>query len=71
MKVLHLIWKGIKGFGMFWRNFLIGDAPEIAIGVVIILTITYLLRESHIVVEIILPLAVISLLTISVWRKAR
>ena len=66
--MIQLVWRGIKGFGAFWVDFLIGDSPEIAVGVVIILGISFIVRGSPLASAIILPVAVISLLTYSLWR---
>ena len=65
---LGLIWKGIKGFGLFWVDFIIGDSPEIAIGVVIILGVAFAIRSSEIGSAIVIPAAVILLFTFGVWR---
>ncbi len=65
---LRLIWNGLKSFGGFWKNFLIGDSPEIAIGVVIILGIAFAVHGSATVAAVIVPLSVFTLLIGSVWR---
>ncbi len=70
-KSLEILWKGLKSFGLFWKNFLIGDAPEIALGVIFILAIAFLLRKSVLTAEIVIPVAVILLLFGAIWRKTR
>jgi hypothetical protein len=67
-KVFRLVWNGLKSFGLFWKNFLIGDSPEIAVGVLIILGIAFGVRGSPIAAAVIVPLAVFVLLTGSIWR---
>ena len=46
MKILKTIWKYTKSFLLFWQDFLVGDSPELAVGVLIILGTAYLLRKS-------------------------
>jgi hypothetical protein len=65
---VKIIWRGLKGFGAFWVDFLIGDSPEIAVGVVIILVIAFLLQHTPLAAAIILPVGVVSLLTFSLFR---
>ena len=48
MKILKLIWGFIKSFGLFWKDFLVGDSPELALGVIIILGVAYLLHNTGI-----------------------
>ena len=77
-KIFGLIWKGVKGFVLFWVDFIIGDSPEIAIGVVIILGIAFVLRSPPEVVgvstppnvkaAIIIPAASVLLLIFGVWH---
>ena len=71
-KLLMLVWKGIKSFGLFWKEFLIGDAPEIAFGIVIILGLAILLSHFYLAaVELTIIILAILLLIASVWRRAR
>lgn len=63
-----LVWRGIRAFGPFWWDFLIGDSPEIAIGVVLILGIAFAVRTSTMVAAVVVPVAVILLLALSAWR---
>ena len=69
-KILDGIWLGIKSFGLFWKDFLIGDTPEIALGVVVILGVAVLLRHYPIIIEFIMILLAIFLLIATVWRRA-
>ena len=41
-KPLKQPWKAIRGFFAFWKDFLVGDSPVLALGVIIILAIAYL-----------------------------
>jgi len=71
MKILKTIWKYTKSFLLFWQDFLVGDSPELAVGVLIILGTAYLLRKSGAWdVAAVVALALI-LMIITVWRKTR
>jgi len=65
------IWKRIKGFFLFWKDFLVGDSPVLALGVLIILGVAYLLRGSAILAPVITIVLVLVLMTFAVWQKAR
>lgn len=67
-KALKVIWRAIRAFALFWVDFIVGDSPEIAVGVVFILALAFLLHSHTPAAAIFIPLAVILLLTFSVWR---
>ncbi len=69
MKLLRTIWKLIKSFGLFWKDFLVGDSPELAVGVLIILAVGYLLRNSSTADAISVIVLVLVLMIIAIWRK--
>lgn len=71
MKILKSIWKFIKAFGLFWKDFLVGDSPELALGVLIILGAAILLRNSPTIAGITIVVLVVLLAFLTVWRKAR
>ena len=64
----------IRGFAMFWWDFLVGDTPEITVAVVAIIGVTALLSESaHVNAAAIvaLPLLAVVALAVSVQRARR
>ena len=64
----------IKGFGMFWWDFLVGDTPELFLAAVAILGIVALVSLSahaNTVAVIVLPVLVIASLGLSVLRGVR
>jgi hypothetical protein len=71
MKILKTIWKFIKGFFLFWKDFLVGDSPELALGVLIILGTAHLLRHSAVLDVIVIVVLALILMIITVWRKTR
>jgi hypothetical protein len=71
MKIIKIFWKFIKSFLLFWKDFLVGDSPELALGVLIILGVAYWLHNSGIRDVIVITALAIILMIITVWRKTR
>jgi hypothetical protein len=69
--------KYVKGFFAFWYDFIVGDAWEVAVGVVLALLGAYLLSRyapgpaTSAGLAILLPIVIMSLLTYSIWRVPR
>lgn len=64
----------VKGFAMFWWDFLVGDTPELFIAVLVIIGVVSLLSvvgHFNAVAVVVLPLLAISALAISVRRAQR
>jgi hypothetical protein len=65
--------KYIRGFFAFWYDFIIGDAWEVAAGVVLSLILLYAGLQyfgpgAIVYATILLPLAIAVLVTFSIWR---
>ncbi len=58
----------IKSFFAFWKDFLIGDCPEVAAGTLAVLGIALGLHSTRVLVAIIVPVAILLLLAFSVRR---
>lgn len=66
--------RAIRAFGRFWWEFLVGDTPELFVGVLVILGLVALVCRDpglRTVAAALLPLAVVALLSVSIWRAAR
>jgi thiamine transporter ThiT len=61
----------VKSFGAFWYDFVVGDDPVVAIGVVVALAATAGLVALDVPAWWLLPLAVTALLVISLRRATR
>jgi hypothetical protein len=73
-RVASLLGRALKGFGMFWWDFLVGDTPEITIVVILILGVVALASEVghlNVLAYVALPVLAITALTISVARARR
>ncbi len=58
----------LKAFGLFWWDFLAGDAPELAFGVLLILGIVFLSRSMGVGTLVLIVCGVVLLLTVSSVR---
>jgi hypothetical protein len=70
-KVVSAIWKGVKGFFSFWKDFLVGDSPVLALGVMVIVSVAYLLRGFAFLAPVTIIVLVLALLVFTIWQKAR
>jgi hypothetical protein len=61
----------LKAFGLFWYDFVIGDDWSVAAGVVIALALTAVISRTSAPAWWILPVVVVVLLPVSVWREIR
>ena len=64
----------VKGFAMFWWDFLVGDTPELFVAVIVIIGVVTLLSVAghfNTAAVIALPLLAVSALAISVRRAQR
>jgi hypothetical protein len=70
----HLVARLLKGFGMFWWDFLVGDTPELFVAALTIIGVVALLSEAgHFngAAVTALPLLAVLALAISVRRAVR
>ena len=67
--------KYVVAFGRFWYDFIVGDAWEIALGVILALAaVAALMRFAHDIESVLGPLfalAVMALLAASLWAESR
>jgi hypothetical protein len=68
---MSLLISWIVGFGRFWYHFIVGDDWTLALGVVVGLAITGILKSSGIQAWWLVPILVIAMLGISLRRAAR
>jgi hypothetical protein len=62
---------GLRAFGAFWWDFIVGDDWRVAVGVVVALAVTGFLAAKDLPAWWFLPLAVLALLTASLARAVR
>jgi len=61
---------------LFWKDFLVGDSPvgdspELALGVLIILGVAYWLHNSGVWDVVAIVMLALILMVVTVWRKTR
>lgn len=62
----------LRVFGRFWWEFIVGDTPEVAAGVALIVLAGWLLaRTAQTAAVVVVPLAIIALLVASLLRGLR
>ncbi|MGO8824468.1 MAG: hypothetical protein ACLQU9_04440 [Acidimicrobiales bacterium] len=67
----ELLARGVKAFGKFWWDFLVGDTPELALATGIIVALAFLLDGDRLVGAILLPLLAAAFLLASTLRGRR
>ncbi|HVA07183.1 MAG TPA: hypothetical protein VNG12_10630 [Acidimicrobiales bacterium] len=60
--------RAIRAFARFWWDFLVGDTPEFAVATLAVIGLAYLMRDSHLVAAIALPLVTATFLLASTYR---
>ena len=60
----------VRGFGLFWWDFIVGDDWRVAVGIGLALGVTALLATTWTGAWIVLPLAVAAVLGLSLRRVA-
>ncbi|MBV8463561.1 MAG: hypothetical protein JO368_09725 [Acidimicrobiales bacterium] len=63
--------RGLRAFGHFWWDFLVGDTPELALATGVIVGVAFLLAGSSVAGAIVLPLVATGFLLVSVLRGRR
>lgn len=61
----------LRVFGRFWWQFLVGDTPEIAVGVLGLVGLSFALRHDRVAAAVGIPLLCGLLLGLSTWRGRR
>jgi hypothetical protein len=71
VKAVNAVRRAIRAFGHFWWDFLVGDTPELALAVGVIVGLAFLLAGQRIVGAILLPLVATAFLFVSTYRGRR
>jgi len=69
--VTELVVRGVKAFGKFWWDFLVGDTPELFLATGIIVALAFLIDGERLVGAILLPLLAAAFLLVSTLRGRR
>jgi len=60
--------RGIKAFGHFWWDFLVGDTPELFVATLVLVGVAFALRHDRTADVVVLLLLAIVALVGSAWR---
>jgi hypothetical protein len=63
--------RGMRAFGSFWWDFLVGDTPELFAATVMIVALALLLRHDHEIAIFLLPSLTVLFLLVSTFRGRR
>jgi hypothetical protein len=63
--------RGLRAFGGFWYDFVVGDDWRVAVAVVVALAVTFAVAAAGVPAWWVLPVAVAVVLPLSLWRVAR
>lgn len=63
--------QGLRAFGRFWWNFLVGDTPELFVATVVIVAVALALHSHRVAAVVTLPLLAIAMLVASAYRGRR
>jgi hypothetical protein len=69
--VTAAVGKALRAFGHFWWDFLIGDTPELALAVGVLVALAFALTHQRVVAAILLPLLATAFLLASTLRGRR
>jgi hypothetical protein len=68
---MRLIWSGVRAFGRFWYEFIVGDDWTVAAAVAVAIAATWGLAKAGISAWWLLPLVVVVSLGLSIRRLER
>jgi hypothetical protein len=66
-----LLARGLKAFGRFWWDFIVGDTPELALATGVIVALAFLISGQRVIGVILLPLLAAGFLLVSTLRGRR
>lgn len=69
-----LVLRLLKGFGMFWWDFLVGDTPELfaaALVIIAVVAVSRIVLQENAVAVALLPVLAVIALAVSVRRAQR
>ena len=65
---MSVVRDGLRAFGRFWWEFLVGDTPELFVATLVIVGVAFGLRSHRAVAVVVLPVLAIAMLTASAYR---
>lgn len=60
--------RGLRAFGHFWVDFLVGDTPELFVVMLVLVGLAFALRHDRVAAIVLLPVLAAVALVASAWR---
>jgi hypothetical protein len=60
--------RGVRAFGRFWWEFLVGDTPELFIAVMVVIALALVFRHHRAAAVVVLPVITVLFLMASTFR---
>ena len=60
--------RGLRAFGRFWLDFLVGDTPELFVATLVVVGIAFLLAPLHVLPVVVVPAVVVLAVVVSAAR---
>ncbi len=61
----------IRAFGIFWWDFLVGDTPELFVGMIVVVGIAFLVHRDRVLAVVLVPALAVMVLIASTIRGRR
>lgn len=65
---MSLVTKWARAFGSFWWDFLVGDTPELFIGMLVVVGAAFLLHRDRTAAVVVVPVVAVTVLLASTIR---
>ena len=66
--VTAILARGLRAFGRFWWDFLVGDTPELFVATLVVVGIAFLLAPLHVLPVVVVPAVVVLAVVVSAAR---
>jgi hypothetical protein len=63
--------RGLRAFGRFWWEFLVGDTPELFVATLVVVGVAFVLAPLHVLPVIVVPAVAVLALVVSAARGRR
>ena len=60
--------RGLRAFGRFWWDFLVGDTPELSIATLVVVAVAFALAPLHVLPVVAVPAVAVVALVLSAAR---
>jgi hypothetical protein len=65
---MRAISRQLRAFGLFWWDFLVGEAPALFVGALVAIGLALALRHHRVADIVVLPIVAVGFLAVSTYR---